>query len=62
MKKTPDNEGPIGTVPESTDNKSNHKIGIPTEPGAAISPQSDIKIVAKPGGERNVPSLPKFSY
>ena len=56
----PNDEGPCGTVPESTEEHGDHEIEMLTHFALAVAAQGDIDIVAQPRGERDVPSVPEL--
>src|SRR6266478_4793106 len=48
-------------MPEAADQKSDEQIAIPLEAAGPVSPQRNVQIVAKPGGQGNMPALPELT-
>ena len=60
MVESPDYEGPVGTVPQTTDREC-QKDGIhPTHLSSPASPERDVDVVPKPSAETDVPSSPEL--
>ena len=58
---TPENEGPVCTVPKSREEPNGESIEKPAPIGNAVSTHGDIDIDTEPGTERHMPSSPEFS-
>ena len=50
MEKPPKNKGPIGSMPQATEEKHRQQVQVIADGGNAVAPQRDIDVIAKPGG------------
>ena len=55
---TPDHECPARPVPQPAEEKDDEEIEIGSGQGRAAAAEGKIKIVAKPGGQRDMPACP----
>ena len=56
----PDDEGPIGPVPEPGDEEDDEDVADGLGLGDAGSAEGDVEVVAEPGGEGDVPTPPEL--
>src|SRR6516164_4617022 len=56
VKASPQDEIPTGTVPQSPQQHRNYQITVLLQFSEAIPTQREIKIIAQPGRQRNVPT------
>lgn len=61
MQATPCDKCPIGTMPQSAEQKDYHDVEHPTADTHTTAAKGDIEIVAEPCGERDMPSVPKLT-
>ena len=57
---TPDDEGPGRAVPETADEHDDDQIDHRAAGAAPISAKRNVKIVAQPAGEADVPAMPEI--
>lgn len=57
---TPQDEGPVGTVPDTADQKRNEQVEQVSAVRYAIAPERNIDVVHEPGRKRDVPSSPEL--
>lgn len=60
MHRTPEHEFPCRTMPQTTDKHRKEVVEVGAEGAFAVAAKGDIKVIAKPRGERNVPATPEF--
>ena len=60
MDSTPDDEGPVGPVPEPGDEEDDEDVADGLGLGDAGSAEGDVEVVAEPGGEGDVPPPPEL--
>ena len=60
MEGTPEDECPVGTMPEATEEEDNHDVEHPAADAHTAAAERDVEIVAKPSGKGNVPSPPEL--
>jgi len=56
----PDDIGPVGTMPEATDEKGDEEIELPAPGFSTVAAERNVEVVAEPSRERDVPAFPKF--
>lgn len=61
MNCSPDDKGPVGSMPEAGDQKDDKNIADGFGFGHPTSTQRDIDVIPKPSGKGNVPSAPELS-
>lgn len=49
-------------MPESAHREDNHRVEHPSGFAAPVASEREVDIVAKPCGERDMPSAPEVSY
>src|SRR5712672_567216 len=59
MNASPDNKGPIGAVPQAAEKHGEHEIDVGANFAEAIATKTNVKIVAEPGAEADVPAAPE---
>ena len=59
MKGAPHYEVPRGSMPQAAENHGHKLIKIHAPTAATVAPHRNIEVVAKPGGEGDVPTAPK---
>ena len=59
MHAAPDNECPVGTMPDATHQESHEDIPIISGFAATVATHWDIDVLGKPSGQRDMPTLPK---
>src|ERR1700686_918677 len=57
---SPNHKSPVGTMPESTQEHSQHQVAVGATWTFSISAQRNVQIVAKPGAQTYVPSPPEI--
>ena len=62
MYAAPGDESPVGTMPESADQKYHKHVPYRFPEGGPRSPQWYIEIIPEPGGKADMPSSPEFRY
>ncbi len=55
----PDDEGPCSTVPESAEEHGEGQVDVGARGAFLVATEGDVEVVAKPGGEGDVPALPE---
>src|SRR5260370_11929235 len=55
----PDDESPIGAMPQAAKKHGQHQIDVGAHLAEAIAAQADVKVVAKPSTEADVPAAPE---
>ena len=55
----PDDERPRGAMPEAAEDHGQHQVAIDPESPAAVASQRDVKVIAQPLREADVPSAPE---
>ena len=60
MIQPPYDKGPVRPVPQSGTEEHEQLIHIRPHPPFSVAAKGDIQIFFKPGGQRNMPSAPKF--
>src|ERR1043166_1511294 len=59
VQSAPDYKSPSAAVPQSAEQHRDHDVAV-DEPGRpAISPERNVKIIAEPAGETDVPAMPE---
>ena len=61
MEGAPEDEGPVGTVPQTAEQEDDHDVERPTANAHTTAAKGDIEIVAEPAGERDVPAVPELA-
>src|SRR5882724_10189325 len=56
---SPDDESPIGAMPQAAEKHGQHQIDIGARLAKAIATEADVKVVAKPSTEADVPAPPE---
>src|SRR5436853_7697244 len=56
----PDDEVPRRAMPEPTEEHGEDQVNVSAAESAPVSAQGDVKILAQPGGERDVPAPPEI--
>src|SRR6267142_1185808 len=56
---SPDDESPIGAVPQTAEKHGQHQIDVGALLAKAITTEADVKVVAKPSTEADVPAPPE---
>ena len=59
MQAPPGDERPARSVPETAEQHREHEIDVRSARAFAVSAEGNVKIIAKPGRERNVPPSPE---
>ena len=60
MAESPEDEGPVCTVPDPGAEKDDHLIRDRSQLSLAVTAERDIEILLEPRGERNVPFSPEI--
>ena len=60
MEQAPDDEHARGPMPYACDEHGGKVVEVGAQLSTAVAPQRDIDVVAKPGGEGDVPAVPKL--
>ncbi len=60
--RSPSNERPVRPVPKSADEENNQSVAHNLPLAAPAAAERDVDVVAKPGGERNMPSAPELCH
>lgn len=60
VERSPDEEGPVGAVPEAAHQKDYEGVADAHHQGAAAASQRDVEVIAEPGGEGDVPPPPEL--
>ena len=60
MQGPPDYKCPRRSVPDAAQDEHNHDIENPTHSADPVAAQGNVDIVAKPGGQRDVPAAPEL--
>lgn len=60
--KAPDHEGPVRAVPDTAHGEDNQCVDGPARYGNTVATEWDVKVVAKPRRQRDVPPSPKFLH
>ena len=60
VEQAPDDEHARGPMPYACDEHSGKVVEVGAQLSTAVAPQRDIDVVAKPGGEGDVPAVPKL--
>ncbi len=60
VEEPPDDEGPVGAMPESAHDENDERIADLHADAAAAAAQGDVEVVAEPGGQRDVPAPPEL--
>ena len=60
MDAAPDDEGPVGPVPEPGDEEDDEDVADGLGLGDAGSAKGDVEVVSEPGGEGDVPTPPEL--
>ena len=60
MNASPDDEGPVGPVPEPGDEEDDEDVADGLGLGDAGPAKGDVEVVAEPGGEGDVPAPPEL--
>ena len=61
MEQSPDNKGPVCTVPETAGQKDDENVKALSADPPAVSTQRNINVLGKKAGQRDVPSSPEIS-
>ena len=59
---SPDDERPVGAVPQTAQQEDNQLVTDPFGFGDTIATKRDVEIVTEPGGEGDVPTFPEVRY
>ena len=62
MQRTPQEEGPVGSMPNAANHECYQQVKVIAQPTHAIASKRNIHIILKPCGERYVPTMPKLTY
>src|SRR5262245_48730649 len=57
---SPNHEVPRSAVPQASEQHGGEKVHISSRHTTAISPQTDVQIIAEPTGETDMPAMPKL--
>ena len=60
MDGAPDDEGPLGAVPEAADDHDGHEVEVGAGGAEAVATEGDVEVVAEEGGEGDVPAAPEL--
>lgn len=60
MKHAPQHKGPIGSVPDSADQKDHHDIEVCPQFSSPVSAQGDVDICPQEPGEGHMPPVPEI--
>ena len=60
MEGAPDDEGPVGPVPQSAHQEDDERVTDNLRLRAAAAAQRNIHVIPEPGGQGNVPTPPEF--
>ena len=61
MEEAPQDEGPVGAVPQSADQEHDHRVDVGEQLAFAGAAQGDVDVLGEKFGEGHVPSLPEIS-
>ena len=61
MDGAPEDERPVGAVPEAAQKEDDQLVADPFRLADAIAAQRDVEIIAEPGGEGDMPTFPEKS-
>ena len=56
---SPDNEHPRGAVPQARYEHGDEEVEVRTPTAATTAAKREVEIIAEPGGEADVPAVPK---
>src|SRR5262245_42022497 len=59
MNATPDDKGPIGTVPQSAEQHRRHQVDIRSRTTLAVASERYVEVVTQPGAQADVPATPE---
>ncbi len=62
MDGSPDDECPVGTMPEAAQQEDDDLVADPFRFGDAIATKRDVEIVTEPGGQGDMPPFPEVWY
>ena len=62
MEDTPDDECPVGSVPDSAHQERDEDVPVISHLAASAPTKGNIDIVFEPSGERDVPSVPEIRH
>src|SRR3954453_22185730 len=60
MEAAPDDERPIGTVPQAAEKHGSHQRRVAARLAVPVSAERDVEIIAKPARQSDVPAAPKI--
>ena len=61
MQAAPDDEGPVGAVPEPPQQHGQHQVAVTVELAVAVTTQGDVEIVAQKARQGDVPAGPELA-
>src|SRR5262245_42413500 len=60
MVRSPDHEGPTGSMPKSSQQHHESQIEIGPALTVPVSPERDVEVIPQPCGKRDMPASPKI--
>src|SRR5579863_9511498 len=57
--RAPDDEGPVGAMPQAAKQHGGHQVGIGAHAPLAVAAEGYVEVVAQPGAEADVPAAPE---
>ena len=60
VQSAPDDEAPFCSVPQAADKENDQYVKVFSDCSFSAAAEGDIQIIAEPGAERDVPSVPEF--
>ena len=61
MHATPNDERPVGTMPDTTHQEGHEDIPIVSDLAATVAAQGDVDVLCEPSSQGDMPPLPKVS-
>ena len=61
MHGSPDNESPVGAMPEATEQKNDAEVAISPQVALSIAAQRNVEVIPEPFRKSNMPPPPKLS-
>lgn len=58
--RSPDDKGPLSTMPEAADDHDGHQVGVGAGGAEAVASERDVEVIAKKRGKGDVPAAPEF--
>src|SRR5665213_2766115 len=59
MNSSPGYKGPVGSMPQTSQQHSGHQVQVCFRFSLPVSTKGDIKVIAQPGAETDVPAPPE---